>query len=98
MDVMEAIKERNSVRSYTDKKIEGEVKKSLEDEIMACNQDGGLNIQLITEEPNAFDSFLAHYGKFSGVNNYIALIGKKGSELEEKVGYYGERKIGRAHV
>ncbi len=44
MDVMEAIKERNSVRSYTDKKIEGEVKKSLEDEIMACNQDGGLNI------------------------------------------------------
>lgn len=91
MDVMEAIKERNSVRSYTDKKIEGEVKKSLEDEIMACNQDGGLNIQLITEEPNAFDSFLAHYGKFSGVNNYIALIGKKGSELEEKVGYYGER-------
>lgn len=34
---------------------------------------------------------MAHYGKFSGVQNYIALIGKKSSELDEKIGYYGER-------
>ncbi|MDK2961624.1 MAG: hypothetical protein PWP20_750 [Eubacteriaceae bacterium] len=33
---------------------------------------------------------MAHYGKFSGVTNYIALIGKKGPDLEEKCGYYGE--------
>ena len=24
---------------------------------------------------------MAHYGKFSGVTNYIAMIGKKGSDL-----------------
>ena len=34
---------------------------------------------------------MAHYGKFSGVQNYIALIGKKNADLEEKLGYYGER-------
>lgn len=33
-------------------------------------------------EPKAFDGFMAHYGKFSGVTNYIAMIGKKGTDLE----------------
>ena len=31
---------------------------------------------------------MAHYGKFSGVQNYIALVGKKTSDLDEKLGYY----------
>ncbi|MEI3552822.1 MAG: nitroreductase family protein [Acutalibacteraceae bacterium] len=43
----------------------------------ACNQESGLHIQLVTNEPKAFDSFMAHYGKFKGVTNYLALIGKK---------------------
>ena len=34
---------------------------------------------------------MAHYGKFSGVQNYIALIGRKNNDLDEKIGYYGER-------
>jgi len=50
-----------------------------------------LNIQLVTDEPDAFGNFLAKYGKFSGVRNYIALIGKKSPALDEKAGYYGER-------
>lgn len=48
-------------------------------------------MQLVAGEPKAFDSLMAHYGKFSGVQNYIALIGKKSADLEEKLGYYGER-------
>lgn len=36
---------------------------------------------------------MAHYGKFSGVTDYIAMIGPKGKDLEEKVGYYGERLV-----
>ncbi|MGN1074703.1 MAG: nitroreductase family protein, partial [Eubacteriales bacterium] len=46
----------------------------------------------------AFDSFMAHYGKFSGVTNYIALIGKKGADFEEKCGYYGERLVLKAQT
>lgn len=91
MNLSEAIRERHSVRSYTDKKIEGEIVKELQDEINACNQEGGLHIQLVTNEKNAFDGFMAHYGKFSGVQNYIALIGPKSAGLDEKIGYYGER-------
>ena len=39
---------------------------------------------------------MAHYGKFSGVTDYIAMIGKKGADLDEKCGYYGERLVLKA--
>ncbi len=39
---------------------------------------------------------IAHYGKFDGVNNYIALVGKKSSDLEETLGYYGEQIVLKA--
>ena len=90
MTLLEAIKERHSVRSYLPKAMEGNLKQLIQKEIDHCNQKSGLHIQLVTNEPKAFDNFLAHYGKFQGVQNYIALIGKKGSDLEEKSGYYGE--------
>lgn len=96
MNRMEAIKERHSVRQYKNKPIEVELISALQAEIEACNEESGLHIQLITNEPKAFDSFMAHYGKFRGVTNYIAMIGKKGDNLEEKCGYYGERLVLKA--
>lgn len=91
MTITDAIKERHSVRSYTDKKLSSEVISQLQKEISKCNEESRLNIQLVANEPKAFDSFTAHYGKFSGVQNYIALIGKKSPQLDEQIGYYGER-------
>ena len=96
MDLMEAMKARHSVRRYLDKPIEPEALEALQAEIDACNKEGGLHIQLVTNEPKAFDSFMAHYGKFSGVTNYIVLIGKKGDRLDELCGYYGERLVLKA--
>ena len=93
MEIMEAMKQRHSVRQYTDQRMEKEAAEKLQREIDACNEESGLHIQLITDEPKAFDGFMAHYGKFSGVKNYIALIGKKGPKLEETCGYYGERLV-----
>lgn len=98
MDIMQAMKERHSVRNYLDKKIENDVLEALKNEISDCNRDGKLNIQLITDEPNAFDGFMAHYGKFSGVKNYIAIVGKKSKDLQEKAGYYGEKIVLRAQM
>lgn len=90
MTITEAIRERHSVRIYMDKKLPLEVISELQKEISKCNEESGLNIQLVLNEPKAFDSFMAHYGKFSGVENYIALIGKKSPQLDEQIGYYGE--------
>lgn len=91
MNIEQAIWERNSVRSYQNKPLSGEIKGKLQEEINQCNLEGSLHIQLVTDEPKAFDGMMAHYGKFNGVQNYIALIGKKSEDLKEKIGYYGER-------
>lgn len=96
MSIMEAMKQRHSVRQYTDQLIDEEVLKALQTEIETCNQESGLSIQLVTNEPKAFGSFMAHYGKFSGVTNYMALVGKKSNMLDELCGYYGERLVLKA--
>lgn len=96
MDIIEAIHQRHSVRQYIDKPIEENIINALKEEIEACNHESGLHIQLVVNEPKAFDSFMAHYGKFEGVSNYIALIGKKDKNLDEKCGYFGERIVLKA--
>ena len=93
MDLIQAITERHSVRQYLNKPIEGETLAALQKAVADCNAQSGLHIQLVANEPKAFDSFLSHYGKFSGVTNYFALIGKKGDGLEEACGYYGEKLV-----
>lgn len=87
MDLWQAMEERHSVRSYTDRKIEGAVLQELSAMVEECNKESGLHIQLCLEEPEAFSGMLARYGKFHNVRNYIALVGKKGRRLEELCGY-----------
>ncbi|MDE6666933.1 MAG: nitroreductase [Clostridia bacterium] len=93
MDLKEAILSRHSVRSYIDKPIEGETLEKLNAMIEECNREGDLHIQLVTDEPKAFDCFLAHYGKFKDASNYIALVGKDSKDFYEKIGYYGEKLV-----
>lgn len=73
MDNFELMQSRHSVRSYTDKAIEDDKAELIKKEIEKANGEGGLHMQLVLNEPHAFDSFMARYGKFSGVRNYIAL-------------------------
>ena len=93
MDLMEAIKERHAVREYTDAPIEEDKVKLLREEIAKVNEEGDLNVQLFTDEPGAFDPETLIYGKIKNVRNYIAMIGKNADDLEERVGYYGERLV-----
>lgn len=93
-NIITAMKNRHAVRAYdSDKRIEKEKLDTLNERISRINDESGLHIQLVTDEPKAFDGFMAHYGKFSGVSNYIALIGKKSDDLNEKFGYYGEQLV-----
>lgn len=89
--MIELMYERHSVRQYKSEPVKTEIVQALKNAVDECNNVSGLNIQLVTDEPKAFDGFMAHYGKFSGVKNYIAMIGPKGSD--EKVGYYGEKLV-----
>ena len=50
MTILEAMKARHSVRSYTDQPISQELIQKLNSEIKACNREGNLHIQLVTNE------------------------------------------------
>lgn len=89
--MIELMKQRHSVRQYENKSIDESVRKILNELTEEINKNHGLNIQIFYDEPKCFDSFMAHYGKFDGVQNYIALVGKKSDE--EKLGYYGEKLV-----
>ena len=91
MQMLDLMKERHSVRQYSDKKIDGDVKTKLDTYVASINEESGLSMQIFYNEPNCFNSMLAHYGKFSNVKNYIAIVGKK--EEQEKSGYYGEKLV-----
>ena len=93
MELIEAIKNRHSVRKYTDRPIEEPKLAVLRKAIEEANAQSGLNIQLVVEEQKAFGSKLHTYGTFSGVRNYLVMAAPKGEEWEEKVGYYGEKIV-----
>lgn len=93
MELLDIMKQRHSVRQYTNRAIEPEKRVVLGELIEKINKEAKLHIQIIYDEPKCFDSMMAHYGKFTGVSNYIALIGEKSATLEEKLGYYGEQIV-----
>jgi hypothetical protein len=98
MTLLEAIEARHSVRKYTDEPIPEDVLTTLRNKVREINKEAGLHVQLVTDEPKAFNGFKStsgvfSYGAFSGVKNYFIMAGKKGEDLDEKVGYYGEQLV-----
>ena len=93
MTFLEAIEARHSVRAYKEKPLAEETANLLEEKIAELNKVGNLHIQLIKEEPKAFQGTLAKYGKFRGVTNYFVMVGKKADDLDERIGYYGEQLV-----
>ena len=92
MTLLEAIEARHSVRKYKDSPILEEVLTILRGKVCEINRDAGLHVQRVTDEPKAYKGVMA-YGSFSGVKNYFVMAGKKGDDLDEKIGYYGEQLV-----
>lgn len=94
MNIKEAISARHSVRQYLKKPIAPELRTKLDELVKTCSEESGLSFQIVYDEPMCFNTFLAHYGKFTNVKNYIAIVGKKSlDKLDELAGYYGEKIV-----
>lgn len=91
MDILELMKERHSVRQYKNQTIELAKREAINALINDVNAKSKLSIQAFYDEPKCFNSFMAHYGKFENVENYIAIVGNKNEQ--EKAGYYGEKIV-----
>lgn len=90
---LEAIEARHSVRQYDDEPLAPQHIAALQRIVAQCNGLSGLRFQLVIDEPGAFSGFLAHYGTFRGVKNYVALVGPRSADLEERCGYFGEELV-----
>ena len=93
MNLQEAIEARHSVRAYKELPLVDDKVKVLKEQIDVLNHAGNLHIQLILNEPKAFQGTMAKYGKFRNVSNYIVMAGKKADDLDERIGYYGEHLV-----
>lgn len=99
MDLLQAMQERHSVRVYKNAPIEECTRAELDQFVAEVNEASGLQIQIRYDDPDGFDSRLAHYGSFRNVNNYIVLAGPEGMEdFEEKCGYFGEKIVLKAQM
>lgn len=91
MNNLQAIEQRQSRRTYQNTPISVENLKVIEAYLEQLNKSSGLCIQLIRNGAEAFKGLNPTYGMFSGVQSYIALVGKQADKnLKEKAGYYGE--------
>ena len=93
MTIQEAIKARHSVRAYREQPLTEDVVKVLTEKITELNNVGRLHMQLVQNEPKAFQGKMAKYGRFRGVNNYVVVAGQKADDLDVRVGYYGEQLV-----
>lgn len=91
MDILEIMRNRHSVRQYKEQPIEASKRELINEWIEEVNKESGLSIQVLYDEPKCFDSFMARYGKFVNVKNYIAIVGNK--DEQEKAGYFGEKIV-----
>ena len=91
MNLLELMQNRHSVRQYRPLPIEPDKRAQIDAYLAETGAESGLSLQAFYDEPKCFDSFMARYGKFTNVSNYIALVGRK--EDEEKAGYYGEKIV-----
>lgn len=96
MDLWEAIQSRHSVREYNTRPVEPEVLNELQAMADQFNAEADLHIQLIRDQPEAFQSLMAKFRHFKNVRHYFAMVAKEDPESQERLGYYGEKLVLRA--
>lgn len=96
MNLHEAVLARHSVRSYEKRPLEPAVAQALETYIGELNEKSGLHMQLVQNHGKPFAGLLSMVGWLAGVENYLAIVGPEGEDLDEKCGYWGELFVLRA--
>lgn len=94
--IFDLMKARHSVRQYTGDPIPENVRTALTEYAEKLNEKGGLSIKLVFDEPECFGGNRAKYGRFEGCRDYIAVIGEKSPDLDERGGFYGELLVLKA--
>ena len=91
IDLKSAIEVRRSRRKYLPALMKQSDIDMITSFISEFNSNEKVKMRLVLENGDAFNGIRKSYGMFSGVNNFVALIGDKADAVGlEKLGYYGE--------
>ena len=93
MNEIEALWQRHSVRSYKPLPIGTEALQSLRACIAECNEAGGLHLQLLENAGGTFHRIMSRAMGLASAPSVIACAGPDSPELEERIGYWGERAV-----
>ncbi len=93
MTEKEAILARHSVRNYLDKAIEADKVRLIEEKIGELNAEGDLHFQFKADAGNTFNRLLNRAMGLASAPSVIACVGKDTEDLDERVGYYGEKLV-----
>lgn len=95
-NMIDVMKSRHSVRQFTKEQIPEDIRRELNTYAKELNRQGRLHMQILYDEPDCFGSRMAKYGRFANCRNYIALVGKKAADLDERCGFFGEQLVLKA--
>ncbi len=98
MNETEAIRARHSVRAYLNKKIEEEKAEELKAFIAEVNKEGRLNLQFLENPGKTFGKIISRAMGLGSAPSVIACVGPDGDNLDERVGYYGEKVVLKAQA
>lgn len=88
MTMIDAARERHTVRKFLDKPLPADVVDALNARVAEANASHGTAIELVLDDESAFNAALrAVLAK--GAKNYFALVGKDAPDLGERLGHAG---------
>ncbi len=94
MNDVEAIKVRHSVRNYKSQRIEEEIAVKIREKIEELNRESGLHFQYIEDAGKTYNKLLNRTSGLDSAPSVIACVGREDiKDLDEKVGYYGEKLV-----
>ena len=93
MTEKEAILARHSVRKYTDKVIEADVAAKISEKVAEVNAESGLHFQFLNDGGEAYANLFLKFAGLDSAPASIACVGPDSADLDEKVGYYGEKLV-----
>ncbi|SCY33777.1 Nitroreductase [Butyrivibrio hungatei] len=93
MTEIEAIKARHSVRSYKPQMIEPEKIIQLRAKVSELNAESGLHLQFIEDAGRIYNNLINRARGLGSAPSVIACVGRASDDLEQKIGYYGEKLV-----
>lgn len=93
MTEKEAILARHSVRKYTSKAIDADVAAKISEKVAEVNAESGLHFQFLNDGGEAYANLFLKISGLDSAPASIACVGPDAPDLDEKVGYYGEKIV-----